>query len=665
MKARTLLTLVLWGIAALFIAPTCAPPPEETGGGGPAAGARPERFDDAERPAEEFFVLENEHLWTKWSTRGGGCVQVRLKDYTSRLDVEGPLAEEDWLVLYNAPEARPPAAGGEPGAVNYRRRDGLRLWEPKGVLGTDLDAADWTLEGIRDTAGGGREAVLRLRTPAGVELEKRLRVPAGARHVELDFTATPTEEVSATGYLHFRLGTGGGVLVERDRFYPNPYAAAGRFEEGRAEDMEIFRPRGKLPPDRNAAASWRGRFAFVLEGSKYFLSAIRPIGEVFEGAVCEVLLDQERYEELVLEAFPAEERDRALAVLGAVRDLGAAAAADQAAAAVGEDPSYVASVLDRFRRRTAELAASGYAGAWMRTSIAGDFQVHVGGPGSAPESQSFQWYLGPKDPAVFAQGYEPLVSVIEHVDYGGSFFYRIFFTEWIAPAILALLKLFHLVTGNWGAAIILLTILVRASLFPVNRHSQVKMAVYQAKMAKVKPQLDEINRKYAKDPAKKQEATMKLYREHRLSPPLGGCLPMLLQFPVFIGLFAALRCSILLRQQPFVGWIRDLSRPDALIDFGGPVLDFFPFSGVTTLNVLPIVMVFLWVAHQRSMPKPTDPQQAQMQKMMAFMPILFGVMLYNYAAGLSLYMITSSALGIFEQKVIKKRWPVAAPAVGK
>ena len=98
---------------------------------------------------------------------------------------------------------------------------------------------------------------------------------------------------------------------------------------------------------------------------------------------------------------------------------------------------------------------------------------------------------------------------------------------------------------------------------------------------------------------------------------------------------------------------------------GGPIANLPLISSVTTLNILPLFMVVLWVWHQRSMPKPTDPQQAQMQKMMTFMPILFGVMLYNYAAGLSLYMITSSALGIFEQKVIKKKWPVPGATPGK
>jgi YidC/Oxa1 family membrane protein insertase len=218
--------------------------------------------------------------------------------------------------------------------------------------------------------------------------------------------------------------------------------------------------------------------------------------------------------------------------------------------------------------------------------------------------------------------------------------------------------MFYGLVGNYGIAIILLTIVVKAAVFPIMRTSQIKMATYQAKMAAVKPQLDAINKKYADDPQNKNKATMEIYKKHRLSPPIGGCLPMFLQMPIFIGLFQALRSSIMLRHESFFGWIDDLSQPDAFIDFGGPIADFPLLSSMTTLNILPIIMVVLWVFHQRLMPKPADPQQAQMQKMMAMMPILFGFILYNYASGLSLYMIVSSAIGIFEQKVIRKYWPV-------
>ena len=113
-----------------------------------------------------------------------------------------------------------------------------------------------------------------------------------------------------------------------------------------------------------------------------------------------------------------------------------------------------------------------------------------------------------------------------------------------------------------------------------------------------------------------------------------------------------------------MGWVTDLSRPDALIDFGGPVADLPLLSSMTSFNLLPLVMVVLWVFHQKSMPKPTDPQQAQMHKMMTWMPIMFGVLLYNYAAGLSLYMITSSGLGIIETRFVRKHWPVQTPSTG-
>ena len=124
---------------------------------------------------------------------------------------------------------------------------------------------------------------------------------------------------------------------------------------------------------------------------------------------------------------------------------------------------------------------------------------------------------------------------------------------------------------------------------------------------------------------------------------------------MFWGLFQALRVSFDLRQAPFAFWIEDLSKPDALMQLGWSV----PILGtIETLNVLPPLMVVLWILQQRAMPKPADEQAARMQKMMMWMPILFGFMLYNYAAGLSLYMITQSGLGIFEQRVIKKYWPV-------
>jgi YidC/Oxa1 family membrane protein insertase len=226
----------------------------------------------------------------------------------------------------------------------------------------------------------------------------------------------------------------------------------------------------------------------------------------------------------------------------------------------------------------------------------------------------------------------------------------------IGHGLLFVLGFFHRLIGNWGVAIILLTLCVRTVLFPLNRRSQTAMARYQKKMKRVQPRLDEVKRKFANDPQKLREAQARIMQEEGAFPPLGGCLPMFAQIPIFLGLFSALRTSFDLRHAPFAGWIEDLSVPDQLLEIGLRV----PLIGfeVRYLNLLPILMVVLWIWQQQGMPKPTDEQAARMQKMMLFMPVIFGFLLYNYASGLSLYMITQSTLGIIEQKIIKKLWPI-------
>jgi YidC/Oxa1 family membrane protein insertase len=181
------------------------------------------------------------------------------------------------------------------------------------------------------------------------------------------------------------------------------------------------------------------------------------------------------------------------------------------------------------------------------------------------------------------------------------------------------------------------------------------MARYQRKMKRIQPQIEELKKRYAKDPQKLRQEQAVLMQKEGAFPPLGGCLPMFVQIPVFFGLFAALRVSFDLRQAPFYAWITDLSKPDHLLrlDLNLPLLGSIPY-----LNLLPLVMVVLWVAQQMMMPKPPDEQQARIQRMMLFMPVVMGVFLYNYAAGLSLYMITQSGLGIVEQVVIKRFWPL-------
>ena len=665
MKNRSLLTLVVWGLLALFVFKTCSG--DSVQPGEQLSAGRADNFTPIDF-TPQVLVLENDLLYTEWSSQGGGCIKVQLKDFSEH---NGPsLQPQEWLTLFESVKAQPPVPGEPVRNSHHQRRDGLRLYEPSGQLGIDLDTAEWQVEQLNP-----REIHFSLTTPTGVKLEKRVRLSldrnsdgsAGdlQRLVQVSVSAAPTAEVAANvvGDLGLRLATGGGIIAEPDTFYPNPYAGAARLEFGQVEEIEVWNPNGKLPARRGNAAKWPGQFAFVVEGSKYFLSVIRPLDRAFAGATAEALFDTDAFERGVTQMFPPEERELLSKVANADVVLRAELGRSASAEELGKAAGVSADRARHWRNIWFQAARDQRDSSWLRTSVAGDFKLHVGTADSAmsrnPEVQHFEWYLGPKDPKILERPeFRPLDAVIKEVDFGGSFFYRMFFTGAVAPVILWLIKMFHAVVGNWGFAIILMTMLIRLLMFPINRSSQTKMALYQAKVAKLKPQVEKLNTKYAKDPEKKQKATMELYREHKLSPPIGGCLPILLQFPVFIGLFAALRTSILLRHEPFILWVKDLSRPDALIDFGGPLVDFPLISAVTSLNVLPLVMVFLWVWHQRSMPKPTDPQQAQMMKMMTFMPIMFGIMLYNYAAGLSLYMITSSALGIFEQKVIKKHWPV-------
>lgn len=217
-----------------------------------------------------------------------------------------------------------------------------------------------------------------------------------------------------------------------------------------------------------------------------------------------------------------------------------------------------------------------------------------------------------------------------------------------------LLNLFYSVIHNYGVAILLLTLLVRICMFPLTRKQMVSMHQYQQKIGKIKPELDKLNEKYKADPRKKQQQLMKLYKENNISVfPMMGCLPLFVNIPVFFGLFHALRTAMELRHAPFVGWIKDLSAPDALITFAQPY-SFFGCLTIESFNVLPLIMGVTWFAQMYFAPRPSDPQQAQTQKMMMFMPVMFMFMLYNFAAGLSLYWTFNSLLALIEQRFIKR-----------
>ncbi|MBI1382265.1 MAG: membrane protein insertase YidC [Planctomycetaceae bacterium] len=311
----------------------------------------------------------------------------------------------------------------------------------------------------------------------------------------------------------------------------------------------------------------------------------------------------------------------------------------------GGTPDAVATLTSASYRRVSDRAQPGLLGT-EPLFVEAEAELSLNVP-DAPglREWNYRFYVGPKDHELFHQE-SPANAAI--VDADLSWFSS------IGSLLLDILALFEGLTGNWGIAIILLTVLVRTLLFPLNRRSQTAMARYATKMKRLQPRIEALKKQYEGDPKKLQAEQAKLMQEEGAFPPLGGCLPIFLQLPVFFGLFSALRTSFDLRQAPFAGWIVDLSRPDNLFYLGWNV----PFIDLEWFNLLPILMVVLWIWQQKTMPTPTDEQARRMQRIMLFMPVVMGVFLYNYAAGLSLYMMTQSALGIFEQKVIKKFWPV-------
>ena len=232
-------------------------------------------------------------------------------------------------------------------------------------------------------------------------------------------------------------------------------------------------------------------------------------------------------------------------------------------------------------------------------------------------SMASAFYTGPKD----QYRLEEISPGLElTVDYG--------FLWWIAQPLFWLLTKIHGFLGNWGFAIIGLTMLVKAAFFQLNAKAFTSMA----NMRKVQPKLVELKERYADDRQKQSQAMMELYKTEKINP-LGGCLPMVVQMPVFMALYWVLMESIELRHAPFILWIEDLSAMD-------------PYF------ILPLVMGVSMFIQQRLNPPPPDPMQA---KIMQWMPVVFTFFFLFFPAGLVLYWVVNNTLSIIQQYFITKR----------
>ncbi|RPH65968.1 MAG: membrane protein insertase YidC, partial [Burkholderiales bacterium] len=205
----------------------------------------------------------------------------------------------------------------------------------------------------------------------------------------------------------------------------------------------------------------------------------------------------------------------------------------------------------------------------------------------------------------------------------------------IAQPIYWLLEKLHGLVGNWGWAIVLLTIVIKTAFYPLQAASYRSMA----RMKAVTPRLMQIRERYGDDRVKMNQAMMELYKTEKINP-LGGCLPIVVQIPVFISLYWVLLASVEMRDAPWIGWIQDLAAPD-------------PYY------ILPLVMAATMFIQVKLNPTPPDPMQA---KMMMIMPLVFSVMFFFFPAGLVLYWLVNNVYSIAQQWFITKQIEKATAA---
>lgn len=227
-------------------------------------------------------------------------------------------------------------------------------------------------------------------------------------------------------------------------------------------------------------------------------------------------------------------------------------------------------------------------------------------------------YVGPEDTEVL-KTLAPGLDLT--VDYGWLWF--------LSDALFKFMKTIYRFLGNWGWSIIFITIFIKICFYKLSASSYRSMA----NMRRLQPRLEQLKHRFGDDKAKFSQATMELYRQEKVNP-LGGCLPILVQIPVFIALYWVLVESVELRHAPFVFWIKDLSAPDPL-------------------HILPLLMGLTMFIQQKLNPTPPDPMQA---KAMMFMPIFFTILFWAFPAGLVLYWIVNNTLSIVQQWWITRQY---------
>ena len=566
-----------------------APPPSSTEvvtepASEPETPAAPELPSEATQAGrDDAIVVDTDLFRAVFSNHGAVLLSLQSKEYFSAVGIDP-----------NSGEARNPEIWlplivdmeSQPYSLSLRRNvdEGL-----------PLDQVNWELQ-REETLDGATVLVFRFDTGGGRSFEKKMVFRPAQHWIDIDFTF---ENSSASGGLESYLLTSAANMPGEGgaRFQRPPSAVVGFRGDTDLEDFPGPSLRGEK---RSVEVRGRSeRLALFGSHNNFFAAVLSPrddeTADRISSVTCAAVLDKpglaqaiEDWEAQAGHIIPPDER----------ADLHEEFGGNAQATAIVNVPRQ-----------------------------------------AGRKTLSFQFFVGPKSP--------PLMQSENLVTFRSLYEFDYRSMAWINKSLLWTLRFFHGLTGNWGIAIILLTVLVKTLLFPMNRLHSRQMEAFQKKIAKLKPKLEEIKKKYKNNVRKYHEQQQKMMREHGVRAPVFGCLILFLQFPVFIGLFQILRTSFELRHAPFLGWIHDLSQPDAL-----PM----PFL-FESINLLPLLMVAAMVIHSKLMPKPADEQAAQMQKMMLIMPFLFCFFLYSYASGLSLYMLTNALLGIVQTKLLKVAVP--------
>ena len=245
-------------------------------------------------------------------------------------------------------------------------------------------------------------------------------------------------------------------------------------------------------------------------------------------------------------------------------------------------------------------------------------------------------FLGPKDPDVLEKFGKNFATAHDLGWFG-----------WLAGPLEKLLKMSYGFVNNYGIAIIFITLLIRIIFLPLTIKSMMSMKKMQSKMALMKPKLDAVKEQYKDDKTTQNSEIMKLYSKEGVNPlsSLSGCLPMLVQIPVFVALYNVLLYSLDLRHSEFL-WITDLSSPEMLFDIPGTGIPF---------RVLPLVMGISWFLTQKLTPPNPGADEFQ-TKIFQYMPIMFTVMFWGLPSGLILYWTISNVISIFQQLYINKKF---------